>query len=327
MIGCLYWVYKDEKGACINYLAASKRNEKMKIRLTILLAVIATTVFGQRNQTVDLRWKINKNEKLNYATVMSDIDTSSIEMDFGGLFKSLSDSTSNGLKESKDFFKKFNDAFKNLDYVTTLSTEKKGVIDIVMTTRPKENTQETEIDSTDSKEVEMLKMMQSMNQGVMLRGSVYETGDIHSFWVKSNQKNLIAIFFQLPTSPVKIGDKWSLDINLIENDQNFKCDSAYKINEVTLTDIKKVDGETVAVLKYNIVEYVIGDFNSPSFFGSEGGKKETMMKFSHQGIAEFSIDKGHWIIYDGIMSLEASGVMTANKKTKFTLIQELKASR
>lgn len=294
----------------------------MKLKLTILLAVIATTAFGQRNQTVDLKWKIGENENLNYATVMSDIDTSSIEMDFGGLLKSLSDSTDSGIKESKDFFKKFNDAFKNLDYVTTLSTEEDGVIDIVMTTRPKENVKETEIDSTDSKEAEMLKMMQSMSQGVMLRGSVYETGDIHSFWVKSNQKNLIAIFFQLPTNPVKIGDKWPLEVNLIANDQNFKCDSAYKINEVTLTDIKKVDGETVAVLKYNIVEYVSGDFNSPSFFGNEDGKKKTMMKFSHQGIAEFSIEKGRWISYDGIMSLEASGVMTANKKTKFTLIKE-----
>ena len=308
----------------IRDLPASLRNEQkeMKLRLTILLAIIATTVFGQRNQTVDLKWEIGENEKLNYATVMSDIDTSSIEMDFGGLFKSLSDSTESGLKESKDFFKKFNDAFKNLDYVTTLSKEENGVIEIVMATRPKENVNETEIDSTDSKEAEMLKMMQSLNQGIMLRGSVYESGDIHSFWVKSNQKNLIAIFFQLPANPVKIGDKWSLDVNLIANDQNFECDSAYKVNEVTLTDIKKVDGETVAVLKYNIIEYVNGDFNSPSFFGNEGGKKKTMMKFSHQGIAEFSIDNGRWITYDGIMSLEASGVLTANKKTKFTLIKE-----
>ena len=294
----------------------------MKQKLTILFAVITLTAFGQKNQTVDLKWKLETNEKLNYMTVMSDIDTSSIEMDFGGLFKALSDSTDNGLKESKNFFKKFNDAFKNQDYVTTLSNKDNGIIDIVMTTRPKENVKETEIDSTDSKEAEMLKMMQSMNQGVMLRGSVYETGDIHSFWVKSNQKNLIAIFFQLPANPVKIGDKWSLDINLIANDQNFECDSAYKINEVTLTDIKKIDVETVADINYNIVEYVNVDFNSPSFFGNEGGKKKTMMKFSHQGIAEFSIEKGRWITYDGIMSLEASGVMTANKKTKFTLIKE-----
>jgi hypothetical protein len=293
-------------------------------KITILLLTIFafTTAFGQINQTVDLKWKIDTNEKLNYTTVMSDIDTSSIEMDFGGLFKSLSENTENGLKESKDFFKKLNDAFKNLDYITTLSSEVDGVINIEMRTRPKEDEPKVEIDSTESKEAEVLRMMESMNQGMMLRGSVYETGDIHSFWVKSNQKNLIAIFFQLPANPVKIGDKWPLDINLIANDQNFKCDSAYKINEVTLTDIKKVDGETVAVLKYNIVEYVDGDFNYPAIFGSEGGEKETMMKFSHQGIAEFSIEKGRWITYDGIMSLEASGVMTSNKKTKFTLIKE-----
>lgn len=294
----------------------------MKLRFITLLSVIVTTVFGQRNQTVDLKWKIGENEKLNYATVMSDIDTSTIEMDFSRLFKSLSESTKSGMNESKDFFKKFNNSYKNLDYITTLSSDENGVIDIVMTTRPKENIQEAEIDSTNSKEAEILKMMQSMNQGVMLRGSVYETGDIRSFWVKSSQKNLIAIFFQLPAKPVKIGDKWSLDINLIANDQNFECDSAYKINEVTLTDIKKVNGETVAVLKYNIIEYVNGDFNSPSFSGNNRRIKKTMMKFSHQGIAEFSIDKGRWITYDGIMSLEASGVMTANKKTKFTLIKE-----
>jgi hypothetical protein len=299
----------------------------MKQKLTILFAVITLTAFGQKNQTVDLKWKIGTNEKLNYLTVMSDIDTSSFEMDFGGLFKALSDSTDKGLNESKSFFKKFNDAFKNQDYVTTLSNKDNGVIDIVMTTRPKEPIKETDTDTTESKEKEVLKMMQSMTQGVMLRGSVYETGGIHSFWVKSAQKNLIALFFELPTKPVKVGDIWSLDINLITNDQNFDCDSSYKINEVLLIDIKTIDGEKIAVLKYNIVEYVKGNFNTPAFFGSDGGQKETMMKFTHQGIAEFSVDKGRWVNYDGILSLEATGVMTANKKTKFTLIDEKNASR
>lgn len=297
----------------------------MKNILTILFAVATMVAYGQQNQTVDLRWKIAKNETLSYSTVMNDIDTSSIEMDFGGLFKALSDSTENGLKESKEFFKKFDEVFKKQDYETSLTSEGNGVIDIVMTMKPKEQSKETKEDSTDTKEAEsLIKMMLSMNQGVMLRGSVYETGGIHSFWVKSSQRNLIALFFELPTKPVKIGDKWSLDINLISNDQSFDCDTAYKTNEVTLTDIKKVNGETIAVLKYNIVEYVKGKFNSPLIFGNDGGRKETMMKFSHQGIAEFSVDKGRWITYDGIMSLEATGVMIANKKTKFTLINAIR---
>lgn len=299
----------------------------MKQKLTILFAFFTLTVFGQKSETVELKWKIGKNEKLNYYTVMSNIDESSFEMDFGGLFKALSDSTDSGLNKSKDLFKKINKTFENQDFITTLTNKNNGVIDIVMMTKPKEVGEKENNTTDENNEDEILKMMQSMTQGVMLRGSVYETGGIHSFWVKSDQKNLIALFFELPTQPVKVGDKWSLDINLIANDQNFDCDSSFKINEVTLVDIKKIKGEKIAVLKYNIVEYVKGNFNTPSFFGSEGGQKETMMKFSHQGIAEFSVDKGRWVNYDGIMSLEATGVMTANNKTKFTLIDEKNASR
>lgn len=292
----------------------------MKALIAILICLSTLQTFGQNIQTVNLRWKLVKNEKLTYSTVMNDIDTSSVKMNFGGLFKALSDSTKNGLNESKDLFKRLNKTFENQDYITILSNKGNGVIDIVMTTKPKEPTTDTKNDTTDSKEDGSMKLMQSMNQGVMLRGSVYETGGIHSFWVKSSQKNLIALFFELPTKPVKIGDKWPLDIDLIANDQNFDCDSSYKVNEVTLTDIKKVNAETIAVLKYNIVEYVKGNFNAPSFLGNEGGQNETIMKFTHQGIAEFSIDKGRWVTYDGIMSFEATGIMTANKKTKFTLI-------
>jgi hypothetical protein len=296
----------------------------MKQGLIILFTIISLTAFGQKKKKISLQWKIDKSEKLNYITVMNDIDSSSIEMDFDGLFKSLSDSTSKGLKESKNFFKKFNDAFKNQDFVTTLTNKGNGIIDIVMTMKPqsKESINKIENDTSDNKEKEILKMMQSMTQGVILRGSVYEKGGIHSFWVNNAQKNLIALFFELPKKPVKVGDKWSIDVNLITNDQNFICNTSYKINEVTLAEVKKIDNQTIAVLKYNIVEYVKGNFNTPAFWGNEGEKKETMMKFIHQGIGEFSVNKGRWISYDGIMSLEATGFMTANNKTKFTLLNE-----
>ena len=251
---------------------------------------------------------------------MTEIDTSIVEVNFGGLFKALSDTTENGISESKDLFRKLNQALLNQDYITTLSNKGNGVIDIVMSTKPKELSKS----NTDSKEGDIIKQLQSMNQGVMLRGSVYDTGGIHSFWVKSNQKNLISLLFELPGRPVKIGDKWSLNIDLIANDQNFECDSSYKINEVTLADIKKINGETIAVVKYNIAEYVKGKFNAPTFMSDDSGQKETMMKFTHQGIAEFSIDKGRWVTYDGIMGLEATGIMTANKKTKLTLINARK---
>ena len=286
----------------------------------IAFSLITIASFGQKKQKVDLDWKIDKGEKLSYLTVMSEIDTSSIDVNFGGLFKSFTDSTNKGVSEAAKFFKKLNEAVSKVDLVATLSNSRNGIVDIVViANQSKDKT--LQVDTTDTKQKDFIKMMQSMNQGVMLRGSVYETGEIHSFWLKSNQKNIIALLFQLPTKPVQIGDIWEVDVNLISNDQNFECDSAYRRNVVKLVDLKKVNGDNIAVVKYDIVEYVKGNFTMPSFSGKGGDKTATMMKFTHQAIAEFSLSKGRWISYDGIMTLVASGVMTANKKTKFTLIK------
>lgn len=287
----------------------------------LLITAFTLLNLAASGQTINLKWKIDKNEQLNYLTVMSDIDTSKFEVNFGSFFKSFSDSTRKGLSEAQSVLKKLNQSLKNIDLVSTLTNHGDDIVDIVMTTRPKEDIQDESNDTTQSKADAIIKMMGKMNKGVMLRGSVYATGGIHSFWVKSNQKNLIAIFFELPDKPVKVGDTWKLDIDLIANDQNFSCDSSYKKNEVTLYDIKKVKGETIAVLKYNIVEYVNGVFMMPSVTG-EGEGVKTMMKFTHQAIAEFSVDKGRWISYEGIMNLDASGVLTAKRTTKFTLISE-----
>lgn len=264
----------------------------MKPGLIFVFSILILSACERNNQTVQLKWKIDRNEELNYFTTMSEIDSSYFDMDFGGLNESLSGTTDEGIEESKDFFKKLNDLPQNQNLVTTLTNRRNGVIDIVMTSK-----------------------------AVVIRGSVYETGGVHSFWVKSTQKNLIALLFELPTKPLKIGDIWPLDINLIENDQNFTCDDAHKINEVTLIDIKIIDGETIAVLKYNIMEYVHGIFISLSSIDNESDvtETETMMKLTHHGLAEFSVDKGRWISYDAIMSMEMTGIMTVNQKTKLTL--------
>lgn len=287
----------------------------MKILLLSLLALITVPAFAQPRTPVQLAWKIGKNERVSYLTVMNDIDTGSVDINFDGLFNALADSTKSGLAESKSLLSELNKAFINQDFISVLSSKGNGVIDVIVASKPKQAAD----DSAATTDAAMQQLFQSMTRGVVLRGSVNANGGIHSFWVKGPQKNLIALLFELPSKPVQIGDKWSLDISLIANDQNFDCDSSKKINEVTLVDLKRAGNETVAVLRYNILEYVKGKFYSP--FGKDDGGQETIMRLSHRGTAEFSVDKGRWISYDGIMHLEASGVMTADKKTKLTLVK------
>ncbi len=278
------------------------------------LVIIIATVFynlsvAQSADKVKLQWKLEDDEKIVYQTLMNEIDTSSFKFDFGNLFDSLSDSIS---AESKNMFNKIQESFSDIDLVTTLSSDNDAV-KVEMKTVDKEKAEKKK---KSEDEIDLQKLMSSLNDGVVLRGSVYKSGGIESFWVKTNQKNLIALFFELPKGDIKIGDSWDIEVNFIGNDQNFDCDSAYRKNEVTLVDIKIVEGDTIAVLKYDIQEFVTGDFNSP--FSDEG--TETTMLMTHDAIGEFSISKGRWIGYNGIMSLITSGVMTSKTRKSFSLV-------
>ena len=190
------------------------------------------------------------------------IEVNPKEFNFGSIFDVAGDSIST---RSKNLFKEMLKSYDKVDFVTTLQA-KDDVVQIEMKTVDQEQTKKKK--SKSDTEQDFKKMMSSLNGGVLLRGSVYKTGGIESFWVKSDQKNLISILFELPKAEVKIGDKWKLDVNFIANDQNFKCDSAFLVNEITLVNLKIIDGDTIAVLSYHIEEFVIGNFNSAFSEGS-----------------------------------------------------------
>jgi len=280
------------------------------IKTATLFFIISITVFGQKTDKYDLNWKIDKNDTLCYQTIMSVINNPD---DKDETFSFIPDSI-----DGKELFKKLTEAFNNFDYETYLTNPSDSTINIVLETVSDEKNEMLNNDSLDDSQKEMLKQFMS---NIMVRGQIYKSGEIKSFWLKSTQKNLIAILFELPTIPVSIGDTWELDVNLIQNDQSFICDSAYKRNEVTFIGIETDNNEKIAVIKYDIVEYVDGTFKMPGFMGKDG-PTEAMMKLSHKAVGRFSIDKGKWISYDGIMEYVASGVMDAHTKTRLALIEK-----
>lgn len=290
------------------------------ILLSTFVLIACSKTSGKNNSTengIELNWKLSENDSLSYKTVMTEIGESFFEMDFGELFDKITDSTKSDKGQfPKNFFNKLKNQYNNTNLTTILtnSSDFKDVINIEMIAEEKKEDDETD---------EMKKLMNSMMKGTMLRGSIYENGSIHSFWMKSNQKNLLSLFFELPNKSINEGDTWTLNsVNFIGNDQNFICRKAEKKNIITLSEIKEIEGRTIAVIDYDILEYVSGDFKSPAFFGNEGGNKTTTMKFIYKAQAEFSIDEGKWISYNGIMSLDASGVMNSVQKTKFALIEQ-----
>ncbi|TCZ73470.1 hypothetical protein [Flaviaesturariibacter aridisoli] len=289
----------------------------MKQLLSLLALLLSAHGYGQMDPSLALRWKLQTNEVVHYKTTMQEVDTSGVanfSINLGGIFELLNkDSIHAGLSRANAFFQDLNKAVDDMPLITRLSRKKEHVVDIEMLLDDKPSAKK----SKDSSVSAMVDLMGKMTGAVMLRGAVYDSGAIESFYVKNDQRNLIAVFFQLPGKPVKVGDSWSLDVNFISMDQNFKCDTAYRKNKVTLLDVKESGAGKIAVLKYDLEEFISGDFNSPMFGTAKGSK--TMMKVTYQAVGEFSVEKGRWSSYNGFISIAASGVVTQASTKKFSL--------
>ena len=167
---------------------------------------------------------------------------------------------------------------------------------------------------------EIKKNMEEMKPTIRFRGSVYENGAIHSFWTKQNQKNLLAVFAQLPTDKVAVGDSWNLDVNLITCNENVIRKKSFRRNSVTLENIIVENGETIAVLNYDIVESFQGENDFDNLNRQTGGynpfsgmfSKDIDIEISMIGKGYFSITKGRWKKYS---------IDITNKNAKSTTVQ------
>lgn len=319
----------------------------MRIKTSHFLLFISTLAFSQTKEKISLEWKISKNDTLKYKTTMNAIkeksevssknDSTSIfsDKDFEKIRESLSE-INLGMKYQTNLFvnKKdeklidiemlmFNEEKDNSieNFKEMMSQEKVENQQKAKKKKDKNKIDEIEKDSLNFKN--LYKGLVGLNGNIVLRGRITNTGENISTYYKNSQRNLISVLFELPNRKVEIGEKWKLNISLIEMDQNFVCDSLSNENSVYIEQILEKDGDKIAVIKYNIKEYVIGDFSNPmgGMFGMKTDKK-TFMKISHIATGNFSILKGKWINYEGVMEIESNFSMFGGKsKTEFKLIE------
>lgn len=259
---------------------------------------------------VDLRWKVPQGDTLFYKTTMSPIEDPEFTMDFDKVFGQMPHDINDEIRvmegELLEKLKKINTQV-NLTTSMTNSAHFEDVVEVTMVGTLKEGADDD---------------FAALLAGTLLRGSIHKDGRIHSFWLKSRQKNLLSIFFELPPAPVKEGGIWELkDLNFISNDHHFVCERATRRNLVKLSEIKVERGDTIAVLDYDLYEYVSGAFHMPNqlFNEEETGPVETTMDFKCKARAEFSVGKGRWLSFQGVMSVDAAGALEAKQRQKFAL--------
>lgn len=276
-------------------------------KLVFIILFMTSYVHAQQPDTVELKWKIS--DTLTYKTVMQEtiFENDSVQMEEDSLEK-----------EMRNIFKEVQGEMINLKYETKLFPDMNGNIDIVMAIKKEKN------DTIET----LFSSMAMMNAGIVLRGKVSAEGELLSTYYKRDQSNLISILFELPTKKVKIGDEWNLNVAMISMDQNFVAHTVDKRNTARLKDIIVKNGNKIAIIEYDLKEYVSGNFGNgmKAIFSQNTEEKEgesTFMSMSHTAIAEFDIDQGYWISYDGEMEMETNVSfmgMDGTSTTKFQLI-------
>ena len=159
-------------------------------------------------------------------------------------------------------------------------------------------------------------LMKQMEGTVQLRGEITDSGQVASFWLEQKQKNLLAVFLELPTAPVKVGQSWSLSVNFLEMGSGFICDKSGRANSVKLVSLSKTaGGDTVATMEYCLAESIEGKFRLPT----GGADQPCTMAMSFVGRGEFLVGKGTWQRFVGRMHIKATGVMTSDAQQHFAM--------
>ncbi len=300
----------------------------MKHPLLLLFCIMPFSVMAQTPFAVDLRWKIPAGDTLHYLTVMQQIDTLILAPNISDV--PMKKSKAKDLEELFEAAEEaLNRTLRDIRFVTDLVPGRNDIVHVtVRMLKEKENTDVPSAGKEkngrkkkkDEQNMEtLMEKIRSMIPEVLLRGSVYAGGGIHSFWLDRDQKNILALFFQLPDHPVRIGQSWPLEVHLIQADQNFVCDSSARENRVTLTGVRTTEEDTLADLRYDYMEYLSGQLFIPSTQQKDGGSVGITLKFDYRGKGTFSVTQGKWLKYSGIMTMDQGGVVNSHIRKLYSL--------
>jgi hypothetical protein len=135
-------------------------------------------------------------------------------------------------------------------------------------------------------------------------------GNNLTFYLPNGLKTLTHIFFGLPQGKVKVGDTWKLGVDMTEMDNNAICDSSFKKDNVSVTDISLKNGDTLVTIDYDFEEYFQGVFIT-----------QIISDLKYYGKAVFSVNRGLGVSYECKKEATMTGI--GNTKSKETYKLEL----
>ncbi len=256
----------------------------------------------------ELNWKIEEGQPIAYNTAM-EVSISNTSVDFDRIFNSSQSGEGNeAASHFQEMFENLQNSQPTYSIVSILEKNARGNISIKMVL---DNVEIPEQKSDDLRGQEFSQLLKGMEGRIQLQGEVTPEGEIASPHLAQQQKNLLALFFELPGRPVKVGDTWQIDLTCITvNSAQFTIENSDGTNQVTFTEITETpEGELVAILDYLVAESVEGEQTIP-FFSEK--PVPASMKCSFIGRGQFLIEQGRWQQFSAEFTIQTTGVMTAD---------------
>jgi hypothetical protein len=129
------------------------------------------------------------------------------------------------------------------------------------------------------------------------------------------QRNLVALMFELPSKPVAVGETWTHSADLVKMGAGWEGESE-TLNRVELVELnQEAEGRTVAIIDFTLAERQEGKLADRRM------KKQVpaAMEMTFVGRGEFLVEEGRWRRMAGRMTSRSKGPVQANSEQQFTL--------
>lgn len=284
-------------------MASSKRKTKLHILVCVMSSIMLINC-AAASEAYNLQWKLGSSEKLQYKVSRSVVR--SINSHGDGYFSFPKEIqyfvVVNRNTENPEFFstKKiiqsifFDDSYGEIPEVAiSLESAFLGEPTIVM-----EGMKSAEITYNSSGKLLRLDSEKKLNDAGWDNDILSDemVRQLQGFGKKSLDYIFLldAIFVQLPTSPVRIGDKWKIKgacnregYLLLKNTENRNFT---RKSQISFIDVERNDyGREIAILEYQYYErYVVSH-----------GEDTTVASCEYSGVHYFDVENGRWIKIEG----------------------------
>lgn len=288
----------------------------MRILFTAILLIVSLIGYSQESDSVLLRWNIDQGEKLAYALIQEKQSINLGDIPVEDFFKEIPKKGRKRLKVFEKLYKQFESKTGKPNMYSELSRKQDGTLLILMNKiapfAEKPFGEDTDLD----KQRELDKLSGRLS---FLEGFINEKGEVSGESLHPRHKSLMSLIFQLPQQAVSEGDTWEIFSSFITVHNPADLISSEVKSSAQLLEISQKKSETIARISYKISEKK--EIKSmPTSLNQDHNKDETSFaQVVYHAIGEFSIERGRWISYTGMVISKIEGRMNISALEYYSL--------